>query len=95
MLASEDGARIAGIIDWGDLAFGDPALDFVGVARGCPAATLDALLAAYGPTDDRLRERIALYGQLIPFHQLYYGLELGDDAIIAEAVAAIEMAAPA
>lgn len=93
ILLSDDGTCLAGIIDWGDLALGDPALDFVGVARGCPAAILNALLAAYGPTDDGFRERIALYGALIPFHRLYYGLELDDDAIIAEATGGMEAAA--
>lgn len=93
LLVSADGSCLAGIIDWGDLALGDPALDFVGIARNCPVATLDALLAAYGSTDDRFRARIALYGAVIPFHLLGYGLELGDDAILAEAVAAIEVAA--
>jgi aminoglycoside phosphotransferase (APT) family kinase protein len=90
ILVSPDGAHLAGIIDWGDLALGDPALDFVGVALGCPPATLDALLAAYGPTDARFRERIALYGQLGPFHLLHYGDEIGDTTIIAEAIDLIE-----
>lgn len=93
LLVSPDGSRLAGIIDWGDLAFGDPALDFVGVALGCPPATLDALLAAYGPTDSRFRARIDLYGAMGPFHLLRYGQEIGDGAIVAEAVAAIEAAA--
>jgi aminoglycoside phosphotransferase (APT) family kinase protein len=90
LLVSPDGAHLAGIIDWGDLALGDPALDFVGVALGCPPATLDALLAAYGPTDERFRARIALYGAMGPFHLLHYGDEISDAAIIAEAVEVIE-----
>ncbi len=89
LLINSAGA-LTGIIDWGDLALGDPALDFVGVAQGCPAATLTALLAAYGPTDSRMRQRIAWYGRLGPFHRLYYGWEIAADAIVAEAVAAIE-----
>ena len=93
ILASPDGGRLTGVIDWGDLAIGDPALDFVGVAHACPAATLDVLLAAYGPTDEGFRRRIAWYGRMEPFHLLHYGLEIGDRAIVAEAVGMIEVMA--
>ncbi len=95
LLVSANGAQLTGIIDWGDLALGDPALDFVGLARGGFAATLDALLAAYGPTDDRFPARIALYGAMGPFHQLAFAREIGDAAMVAASVAAIEAAARA
>lgn len=90
LLVTPDGARLTGVIDWGDSALGDPALDFVGIAGACNAATLDRLLAAYGPVDDGFRRRIAWYGRLAPFHLLGYGLEIADAAIVAEAVGRIE-----
>lgn len=90
LLVTPDGTRLTGVIDWGDIGLGDPALDFVGIAGACSVATLDALLAAYGPVDEGFRRRIAWYGRLAPFHLLGYGLELAESVIVAEAVGLIE-----
>lgn len=95
ILADPGGARLTGVIDWGDAAIGDPALDFAGFARACDPATLDALLAAHGPVDDGFRRRARWYADLEPFHLRYFGLHLGDAARIAEAHAAIRRAAEA
>jgi len=90
ILVAPDGARLTGVIDWGDIVLGDPALDFVGLARACSAATLTALLAAYGPVDEGFQRRIAWYGRLAPFHLLGFGLDIADAAIVAEAIGLIE-----
>ncbi len=90
LLVAPDGVRLTGVIDWGDIALGDPALDFVGIAGACSVATLDALLAAYGPVDEGFRRRIAWYGRMAPLHLLGYGLDIADAAIVAEAVGIIE-----
>jgi aminoglycoside phosphotransferase (APT) family kinase protein len=85
ILADPTGARITGVIDWGDVAIGDPAIDFAGFARSCDSATVAALVAAYGPTDDGFLRRADWYARLAPFHLLYYGLEIGDEGIVREA----------
>lgn len=93
ILVDPPGERITGVIDWGDVWIGDPALDFAAFAHDCDPATLDALLAAYGLADDRFRRRAAWYGTLGPFHLLHFGLHLNDPARIAEAHTAIRAAA--
>jgi aminoglycoside phosphotransferase (APT) family kinase protein len=87
--------RLAGVIDWGDVHAGDPALDlsiafsrFSGEARA-------TLLDAYGGTDpdtlDRARFRALSYG----IYLLDYGLESGDEALAAAGARALELAAGA
>lgn len=49
-----DGANhISGVIDWGDVHAGDPALDLSFLYRFFPAAERDAFLRVYGPVDAR------------------------------------------
>ena len=90
ILIDPAGERITGVIDWGDVTLGDPALDFAGVAAACPPATLDALLAAYPrPVDGRFRERAVWYARLAPFHLYTFGRTIADPATIRAGLAAI------
>jgi len=94
ILVTPDGTALAGVIDWGDAAIGDPALDFAGfIAAGCPPATLAALFAAYEsaqePRDRRFLHRATWYARLGPFHLLHFGLHLGDGAMIKQGVQAV------
>jgi aminoglycoside phosphotransferase (APT) family kinase protein len=91
ILTTPEGTALTGVIDWGDAAIGDPALDFAGfIAGGCPPATVATLLAAYGgQRDGRFLHRAAWYARLGPFHLLHFGLHLGDPAMIAQGVAAV------
>jgi aminoglycoside phosphotransferase (APT) family kinase protein len=93
ILVDPAGAWITGVIDWGDVWIGDPAMDLAGFAHACDAATLDAVLAAYGPTDEGFRRRAVWYGSLGPFHLLAFGLHLDDPARIAEGHEAIRQVA--
>jgi aminoglycoside 2''-phosphotransferase len=93
ILVTPAGDQISGVIDWGDVWIGDPALDFAGFAAACDAATLDALLTAYGPVDDGFRRRAVWYARLSPFHLLYFGLHIRDAGRIAEGYEAIRKAA--
>jgi aminoglycoside phosphotransferase (APT) family kinase protein len=45
--------RLSGVIDWGDLHFGHPAVDLAAVHLIVPAHHHDAFLAVYGPVDER------------------------------------------
>ena len=77
----DDAQRATGVIDWGDVHLGDPAVDLAIAFLVLPARAHAAFRAAYGPVDDgtwsRARYR-ALYHAAL---QAAYGVERGDDAI--------------
>jgi aminoglycoside phosphotransferase (APT) family kinase protein len=52
-----DDGSITGIIDWGDLHFGDPAVDLGIVELVLPLESHAAFFAAYGPVDAATRQR--------------------------------------
>lgn len=94
VLVTPDGTRIAGVIDWGDLALGDPALDFAGFARGEHDPHLLTLLAAYGAADPGLARRAAWYARLAPCHTFLFGLDTGDTAKVRAGAAALATLTP-
>ena len=49
----DDANRVCGVIDWGDVHAGDPALDLTILFRFFPAAERDEFLRVYGPIDAR------------------------------------------
>lgn len=57
--------RLAGVIDWGDMRLGDPALDYAWVLNG-PFAEWDV--------DTDLRRRARYYHRLAPWYEAHYGL---------------------
>ena len=57
--------RLAGVIDWGDMRLGDPALDYSWLLNG-PFATWDV--------DPELRRRARFYHRLAPWYEAHYGL---------------------
>jgi aminoglycoside 2''-phosphotransferase len=90
-------ASVSAVIDWGDAAIGDPALDFAGLLLdlGEPFAT--AVLAGYaGATDATFRRRMAFYTTIVPFHELLYGVTTGHEQHIRRGREALRgrMAAP-
>jgi aminoglycoside 2''-phosphotransferase len=69
---------LAGIIDFGDTAVGDPLGDFVGLAP-YGKAFLEAVLAAYSlPLGVAARDRLAFYRRRLPFIALAWGAENSD-----------------
>ena len=80
---------LTAVIDWGDVAIGDPAQDFCGL----PEAWLPALLARYGGVPDAtFAERVAFYRALGPYHTLSFGLHTGGETFIARGLAALRAA---
>jgi aminoglycoside phosphotransferase (APT) family kinase protein len=57
--------RLAGVIDWGDMRVGDPALDYAWLLTG-PFADWDV--------DADLRRRASFYHRLAPWYEAHYGL---------------------
>jgi aminoglycoside phosphotransferase (APT) family kinase protein len=58
-------SRLAGVIDWGDMRLGDPALDYGWLLNG-PFANWDV--------DTDLRRRARFYHRLSPWYEAHYGL---------------------
>ncbi len=75
------GGDLSGVIDWGDLHLGDPALDLSIAWSFLPPSAHGAFRDAYGPIDDatwaRARFRGLHYGILL----LHYALATGDAAL--------------
>ncbi len=57
--------RLSGVIDWGDMHVGDPALDYAWLLTG-PFADWDV--------DSDLRRRAGFYHRLAPWYEVHYGV---------------------
>jgi aminoglycoside phosphotransferase (APT) family kinase protein len=87
-----DRGALSGVIDWGDMHVGDPALDLSIAYSFLPARSRPAFFDAYGPVDAETRRRArfrALHfaGVLLP-----YGRDQNDDAIVQLARDAVTLA---
>ena len=83
--------RLVGVIDWGDARIGDPALDFTGLLASCGADFVRQVMGSYArPVDSRFWERMAFYRDILPFRQMRYGLEIGDERYFVEGLQAFE-----
>ncbi|MGB6442299.1 MAG: phosphotransferase [Thermoplasmata archaeon] len=70
-------AQITGLLDWGDVEFGDPAFDF-GV-MGWMSYLGPAMLRAYGgPPDPHFLERADAYRRLVASHTIVRARKFGD-----------------
>lgn len=89
-----DGDAVTGLVGWSALAQGDPARDlhWLLTSRGAAAErALDAYFAARsGEADGHLPQRALLYGELELARWLLHGVEVRDDAIIADAVGLLD-----
>jgi macrolide phosphotransferase len=88
-----DSIRVSGVLEWGGLSVGDPAVDLQWLAAA-PAAA-DDVVAGYAADATRapdalLRERARLYAELEFARWLVHGVDDGDDAVVADAVALLE-----
>jgi aminoglycoside phosphotransferase (APT) family kinase protein len=82
--------EIAGIIDWGDVHVGDPAVDLGGVQAMLPPDCHDDFLQEYGPVDDvawgAARGRAIWHSIAV----LAHGVDVRDSATILEARSSLE-----
>jgi aminoglycoside phosphotransferase (APT) family kinase protein len=85
------GDELTGVIDWGDVRIGDPALDFAWLLQQ-PFA--DAVLAAYGVADAGLRERALFYHRLGPWNELHYGLYFNRPELVESGLAGVRSRLP-
>lgn len=80
----DDGGRVGGVIDFGDAAVADPALDFAGF----PDPLVRAVLAPYGPPPDAAWwARREAYRRAGPLHAIAAGTELGRPELVEDGLA--------
>lgn len=86
---------LTGVIDWGDVTIGDPALDFVGLHGQHGRAFVERVLTGYrGAIDAAFWRRIAFYLCYGPFAQLLYGVYSESEEFIAQGVAGLHALFP-
>lgn len=74
--------RVSGVIDWGDLHVGDPAIDLSVAFSILPREFRETFARAYGKIDERTWELAryrAIYSSVLLAH---YGYKIGDAAIL-------------
>lgn len=84
---------LVGVIDWGDVRWGDPAIDLAAAYSFLPPTARDAFWAAYGEVDEATRRRARLTG--LANHGvslLAYALDLGDGDLTREATRSLRYA---
>jgi aminoglycoside phosphotransferase (APT) family kinase protein len=74
--------RVVGVIDWSDARIGDPALDLAWCLNRTPKAVASAIELLYG-ADAATRERSLFYHRLGPWHEVVYGLDTGQEHLVA------------
>lgn len=80
---------LAGVIDWGDAAVGDPVSDFAWVLHAMPDTGERALGAYGGPPDDRFLERSRIMFVLMPWHEVKYGVETDQPDFVESGLAGV------
>lgn len=83
ILCDPERGEITGIIDWGDAAIGDPAIDFTGIYWDCGEEFTKQVLVKYGgKVDETFWERTVFYYKIGAFHEIEYGQLINDDVHI-------------
>jgi len=73
---------LAGVIDWEEAGIDDPAWDFAWWLHSMPGPGERALAAYGGAPDRRFRDRALTCYALMPWHEVAYGLDTGQDAFV-------------
>ncbi|HEX8243812.1 MAG TPA: phosphotransferase [Longimicrobium sp.] len=78
-----DGAhRVCGVIDWGDIHVGDPALDLSLLFHFLPARFRDDFLRVYGNVDARTLRTARLRAAFVSTSSTAYAHSIGDDQFV-------------
>lgn len=79
--------QLTGVIDWGDAAIDDPAVDFAGIRSQLGDDFARQMLAAYHrPLDATFPRRMDFYAGMEPFHEIHFGQVDGDAAHLAHGI---------
>ncbi len=84
-----DAGDLAGVIDWGDLAVGDPVVDLAWAINAMPEVGERVLGAYGGPPDDRFLARSRFAFMLMPWHEVEYGSESGQPGLVESGLAGV------
>jgi len=92
ILVDVDG-RLSGVIDWGDVAWGDPAVDFAGLYAWFGEAFAEDLLNYYHhPRDKQFMNRVKFYALAFGVFSLYYGLCRPDQEVASHGIRELNVA---
>ncbi|MBO0839790.1 MAG: phosphotransferase [Sciscionella sp.] len=72
-----------GMIDFGDAAVGDPAIDFAGLLKPLGDKRIRALLGEYGQPE--WWPRVRAYHRIAPIHAILHGRATGNGRMVANA----------
>ncbi len=82
---------ISGIIDWGDTAIGDPAIDFAGLLDAYGEDFTERVLSRYqGAVDESFRRRMRFYCGAMPLNTVLFGLSTGQEEYVRQGLTACE-----
>jgi aminoglycoside phosphotransferase (APT) family kinase protein len=88
LLVDGDG-RLSGVIDWGDLHLGHPAVDLAIVPGFLPPAAHDAFRRAYGDIDADTWQLARFRALDVGAVLVLFGHETGDDSLVREGLRAL------
>lgn len=80
---------LAGVIDWGDAAVGDPVFDMAWVLHAMPDEGERVLGAYGGPPDDRFLGRARFAYMLMPWHEVKDGVETDRPGFVESGLAGV------
>ena len=81
---------ISGIVDWGDTAIGDPAIDFTGLLASYGEDFMEHVLSHYqSEVDASFYDRIRFYCGVMPLNTVLFGLSTGQQEYVQQGLAEI------
>lgn len=86
LLCDDEGVR--GVIDWGDVRIGDPAIDLAWVLNGAPPR-IAGVVRDRVVVDEKEVVRARLYHRLGPWYEVEHGLRVHDDRFVSSGVRGI------
>lgn len=90
ILCDPERGVLTGVIDWGDMTIGDPALDFVGLHWRGGRDFAESVVAQYqGAIDAAFWQRMDFYLSYGPFAELLYGVYEQNEQFIAQGIAGL------
>ena len=86
----DNSRRLLGVIDWGDVHVGDPAIDLMALFGFLPAEARPEFLHVYGPIDQQTRSTARLRAAFHAVAVAWYGSQLNDQALLHEGLTAMQ-----
>ena len=87
-----DRDELSGVIDWGDVCVGDPAIDLLFVWSVLPPEAREAFFEVYGPIDEPTRLRARVLAIMLSTVLALYARDRGLAALERESVAGLARA---